>query len=101
MFNKIRISLKDFLNKDYSHNPEDAERLVKHILDNKSENKDVELDFKGIKTVNTAFCNVIYESFKNRNNEYKVRLINCNSLIKETFFRVRDNYDNRKDSNDL
>ncbi len=101
MFNKFKISVKDFLNKDYSHNPEDAQSIVDYIFNNNKNNKDVEIDFKGIKTVNTAFCNVIYESLKERTKVYKVQLINCNSFIMETFDRVRDNYDNKVNKNDL
>ena len=101
MLNKFRISIKDYLNKDYSHNPEDAQSIIDYIFENNKKNKNVELDFKGIKTVNTAFCNVIYESFKNRDGDYKVSLVNCNSFILETFDRVRDNYDSKVGKNDL
>lgn len=101
MFNKYKIAVKDFLEKCYLHNPEDAEKIVKKILKENKNNKDVEIDFKGINTVNSAFCNVIYESFKNRKESYKVELVNCNSFILETFNRVRDNYDNKVSKNDL
>lgn len=101
MFKKFKFVVKDFLGKDYSHNPEDAQKIVDYILENNNKNKDVEIDFKGIKTVNTAFCNVIYETLKNRQQQYKVKLVNCNSFILETFDRVRDNYDNKVKNNDL
>lgn len=101
MFNKFKFVVRDVLGKDYSHNPEDAQNIVDYIFENNKNNKDVEIDFKGIKTVNTAFCNVIYEALKNRKNQYKVELINCNSFILETFDRVRDNYNNKVKSNDL
>ncbi len=98
---KYRIVVKDFLGKDFLHNPEDGEKIVNDILENNIENKNVEIDFKGIKTVNTAFCNVIYEVLKNRKGKYTVTLIHCNSLIMETFERVRDNYDKRANTHDL
>ena len=102
MFNKkFKIIVKDFLKKDYSHNPEDGEKIVKEIKEKNIENKDVELDFKDMKTVNTAFCNVIYEALKNRKEKYNVTLIHCNSFILETFERVRDNYDKKVNTNDL
>ena len=84
---KYRIVVKDFLGKDFLHNPEDGEKIVNAILEKNLENKNVEIDFKGIKTVNTAFCNVIYEALKNRKGKYTVTLIHCNSLIMETFER--------------
>lgn len=101
MFKKFKVVIKDFLGKDYSHNPEDAEKVISYILEKNIEHRNVEIDFRGINTVNTAFCNVIYESLKNRKEDYKVTLVNCNSLILETFNRVRDNYDSKVSSNDL
>lgn len=101
MFNTYRISVKKLLGKDYSHNPEDAQKIVDYIFEKNNDEKNVEIDFRGIKTVNTAFCNVIYESLKNRTSMYKVKLTNCNSFILETFDRVRDNYDSKASSNDL
>lgn len=101
MFNKYKLIIKDFLGKDYSHNPEDAQKIVDCIFENNSEDKNVILDFKDIKTVNSAFCNVMYEGLKNRKKEYTVTLIHCNPFILETFSRVRDNYDSKVNKNDL
>ena len=82
---KYKIIVKDFLDKQYLHNPADAEIIVNNILENDIENKNIEIDFKGIKTVNTAFCNIIYEGLKGK---YNIVLNNCNRLIIETFKRV-------------
>ena len=82
---KYKIIVKDFLDKQYLHNPADAEIIVNDILENDIENKNIEIDFKGIKTVNTAFCNIIYEGLKEK---YNIVLNNCNRLIVETFKRV-------------
>lgn len=102
MFNTYKINVKKILKKDFSHNPEDAEIIVNEILKNNPNNKNVEIDFKGIKTVNTAFCNVIYESLKNGiAKQMNVKLVNCNSFILETFNRVKDNYNSKAISNDL
>ena len=82
---KYKIIVKDFLDKQHLHNPADAETIVNDILENNKENKNVEIDFRGVKTANSAFCNIIYEGLKGK---YNIVLNNCNRLIIETFKRV-------------
>ena len=102
MFDTYRINVKKALNKDFSHNPEDAEKIVNEIKCNISNKRKIEINFRGIKTVNTAFCNIIYESLKNEvAKDVEIKLINCNSFILETFNRVKDNYNSKVMNNDL
>ena len=101
MFNEnYKILVKDFLKKDFAHNPEDANAIVNQIISSHND-KNVIIDFKGIKTANTAFCNVIYEELKITDRQWTVTLVNCNDLILQTFNRVKNNYDKKELSNDL
>lgn len=101
MFNEnYKIVVKDFLKKDFAHTPEEGEKIIKQILQNHN-NKNVVIDFKGIKTANTAFCNVLYEGLKIENRDWSATLINCNELILQTFNRVKNNYNKKELENDL
>ena len=95
---KYKIVVKDFLKKDFAHTPEDADAIIKQIIQNHNE-KNVIIDFSGIKTANTAFCNVLYEGLKIEGRTWSATLINCNDLILQTFNRVKNNY-NKKDLED-
>lgn len=102
MFNdNFKVKVREFLGRDFAHNPEDGEKIINYIFEKNKKGKDVDIDFKGIVTVNTAFCNVIYESLKKKESDYKVKLVNCNDLILETFNRVKDNFDYKALTNDL
>lgn len=96
----FKIVVKDLLDKDYAHTPEDAQKIIDYILKNHEE-KNVTIDFKGIDTANTAFCNILYEDLKIENRTWTVTLVNCNELILETFNRVKDNYNKREFNSDL
>ncbi len=101
MFNKnYKILVKEFLKKDFAHAPEDATILIKQIIENHKD-KNVIIDFNGIKTANTAFCNVLYEELKIKDRDWSVTLVNCNELILQTFNRVKNNYDKKELKNDL
>lgn len=88
MFN-FKVKIKDLINKDYAHNPEDGFKIAQYILDNNKSNKNVEIDFSGISTANTAFCNVLYDVLKNK--KFKITFVNCNELIYNTILRVKEN----------
>lgn len=101
MFNdNYKIIVKVFLKKDFAHTPEDANDIIQEIINNHN-GKDVIIDFKEIKTANTAFCNVLYEGLKIENRKWSATLVNCNELILETFNRVKNNYNKRELSDDL
>ena len=94
MLNNIyKFNIKDFLKKDFAHNPEDGINIANKILNEAINSKKIEIDFKGINTANTAFCNMLFAELKKASKTYEIKLINCNDLIIETFSRVKDNYD--------
>lgn len=97
MFNKdIKIMIKNFINNEYAHNPEDGEKIAKYIEENFKGNSNLILDFEGIKSINTAFANkIIYGLYKNYEKEILnefFKLKNYNELIQETIQRVIENY---------
>ncbi len=104
MFNKeIKILIKEFINNEYAHNPEDGEKIANYIKESFKGDSNLILDFDGIKSINTAFANkIIYGLYKNYKpdilNEY-FKLKNYNELIQETIKRVIENY--KEVNNDL
>ena len=104
MFNKeIKILIKDFINNEYAHDPEDGEKIANYIKENFKGDSNLILDFYGIKSINTAFANkIIYGLYQNYEpdilNEY-FKLKNYNELIQETIKRVIENY--KEVNNDL
>lgn len=99
----MKIIIKNFIENEYAHNPEDGEKISKIIRERFKGNSNLILDFTGVKSVNTAFINKIiyglYESYSpDILNEY-FKLKNCNELIIDTFKKVIENYKEVK--NDL
>ena len=97
MFNKdIKIIVKEFINNEYGHNPEEGEKIAKYIEENFQGKSKLILDFSDIKSINTAFANkIIYSLYKNYSTEVLNKCFeikNYNELIKETLRRVIENY---------
>ena len=103
MFNKKKIiKIKDFLENDYAHNPDIGEAIGNYILENNKELKNIELDFDGIKTMNTAFCNALlsklYDTKYIENNDLKITIVKYNDIINDTFKKVINNVKEKKDN---
>lgn len=97
MFNKeFKILIKEYVNNEYAHNPEDGEKISEYIKENYKGDCALILDFKGINSVNTAFINKIvhglYEKYSSQTLNSYFDLRNYNALIMETFIKVIDNY---------
>ena len=91
----FKIKIIDYLTNDYAHNPDLGEKIGQYILKNNDEHKNIDLDFNGVKTINTAFCNsllkVLYDDNYIKNNNIKIILSNYNDLILATFQKVVQN----------
>ena len=93
--NNYVVRLKDYVENEYAHNPEDGERIANLILDNYKGDREIIIDFKGIDTINTAFANKIIDALYKKYGmsilDKYLSIKNHNELIQMTINRVIEN----------
>ena len=96
MFNKdFVVKIRDYLNNEFGHNPEEGEAIANYIIDNYQEGSKLILDFSNVSTINTAFANMIFDAVCKKYNRSILQkyfiMVNYNELIDMTIKKVIEN----------